>query len=515
MAVHGKRKQKIAMLLLTPDHDHLALALASRFKGLTGHLKDAVKVEDAFHRIMADALHMLCDLLYDWNEATVTCRLPAEVLGACFAFLPFEDRVTASHVSRAWRAAALAFPALWSTVAVPAGNFNADLMKMALGRSGVHPVDVLCDSHLAPRHHRHKNLISRALEDHMHHVRSVRWCGSVENACFARPAPMLEDLDCPGRGDIGHDFLGGRAGKLRALNLGEITLPPKCLALSTVTSLSACLVWDEIRVTNLSALFVLCPRLEHLALKRISHRICGYLPSGPAPPTLSSVTLEASEPACNLIPTFDSWNTERHIGTAHLTMSITAFHDVTPILRGAVDFTVEEEKSLRRWITLSSGNVVLQLHSIDAHIGADTPLIGQLIARSAKSLTSLVSLRLPLASIGAFVMAQSQLGSSTAVLPALRTLDVAWTYSEHSLVPEDFSCILHLRLMCPSLNTLNVDISFMDGSPTTTANFPLRCSVAAKVEGRLTGVCQNLDVRVEGADLTDIERQDESRWHGM
>ncbi|EJD46659.1 hypothetical protein AURDEDRAFT_164482 [Auricularia subglabra TFB-10046 SS5] len=53
-----------------------------------------------------------------FNRLNVVDCLPPEILAACFLHLPFFCRINASHVSRAWRAAALASPQAWADIAI-------------------------------------------------------------------------------------------------------------------------------------------------------------------------------------------------------------------------------------------------------------------------------------------------------------------------------------------------------------------------------------------------------------
>ncbi|EJD40697.1 hypothetical protein AURDEDRAFT_170322 [Auricularia subglabra TFB-10046 SS5] len=70
-------------------------------------------------RTVRSAVQDACaDFAETWNSESVGAvaeQLPTEVLVMCFRAAPFEDRVSASHVSRKWRAIALSEHSLWAT----------------------------------------------------------------------------------------------------------------------------------------------------------------------------------------------------------------------------------------------------------------------------------------------------------------------------------------------------------------------------------------------------------------
>ncbi|KZV98555.1 hypothetical protein EXIGLDRAFT_763404 [Exidia glandulosa HHB12029] len=70
-------------------------------------------------------------------------RLPPEILSYIFAYLPFEGRISTSHVSHAWRTVSLDFPAtLWASVP---STHNLDIMAPLLDRTAALglPVDLM------------------------------------------------------------------------------------------------------------------------------------------------------------------------------------------------------------------------------------------------------------------------------------------------------------------------------------------------------------------------------------
>ncbi|EJD50236.1 hypothetical protein AURDEDRAFT_143561 [Auricularia subglabra TFB-10046 SS5] len=420
---------------------------------------------------MALARQTLCDVLEDWNRDFSSACIPPEVLASCFAFLPLEDRVIASHVSRAWRATVLSFLTLWADIRVSVSNTKAAaLLSMALERSGDLPVDFEClDTQRTYIIRASEYDITRILEMHMHRIRSLRWFGSSEAPCFSRRAPALEVLQCQATGDIQDSFLGRRAGKLRSLQLPMLSFPQSCPALSTLSNFSATVLLPTSQIEQLSHLFSLCPRLEQLTLRRLSRfAFGGPLPTPPA--TLTRLYLEAygdeylfldaARPPgpCDLISILKSWDPLRRIGDIHLVMSIAACSNLAHVLHGATDLTIEENSN--RSLSLWAGRITLALHP-----GAETDpasILGPLLAQSIVHPGLLTSLRIPLDVLYAFTHSRSRVGP--AALPALRKLDVRFLYEDDSTITKYIASISRLRPSCPNLESLGVDVSLVETS---------------------------------------------------
>lgn len=74
-------------------------------------------------------------------------RLPTELATACFRMLSFRGRVAVSHVSRAWRRAALADCCLWSSLTLYEDRpGSGELLEALFARSGGVPFDFEWDN---------------------------------------------------------------------------------------------------------------------------------------------------------------------------------------------------------------------------------------------------------------------------------------------------------------------------------------------------------------------------------
>lgn len=84
---------------LTMDYDDAALRalLESDFRRLTRGVKKAPQIDAVVGCLFTAMKRIMHGLTSDWNRNESTYRLPDELLAACFALLPFRDRVTASH----------------------------------------------------------------------------------------------------------------------------------------------------------------------------------------------------------------------------------------------------------------------------------------------------------------------------------------------------------------------------------------------------------------------------------
>ncbi|KZV97533.1 hypothetical protein EXIGLDRAFT_832792 [Exidia glandulosa HHB12029] len=319
--------------MLTPAHNRaLESCLADIFRDVTGDMDHAAHVQKAFLTVMDKSLRILCAEMFQWNASSPSHRAPPEVLAACLQFLPFRDRFRVSHVSRRWRSAALAFPALWADIRLSAADKHAvELMRLVLPRTGVYPVEFTYTSSYTHTAAGPLDTISNVLCEHMHHIRSIDWCGSIDYACFSRPAPMLEAIRCSSTviARLPDDLLGGSAGRLHALSLGYFALPSAaCPPLRTVTHLDCTLPgpWNVSSSQGLDHLFTICPKLQSLTLRKF--RQGHVFPTGPVPPSLEDLVIETTER--NLVIALDEWScdTIRHISLRGLS-GLTQFNFAT------------------------------------------------------------------------------------------------------------------------------------------------------------------------------------------
>ncbi|EJD51455.1 hypothetical protein AURDEDRAFT_181806 [Auricularia subglabra TFB-10046 SS5] len=290
--------------------------------------------------VLNQARAMLADEASEWNKANSLRPFPPEILGMCFAFLPLQDRVTASHVSRAWRNLALSTPSLWADIRLSPDGVSPStaLVKLALSRSGNAPIDIF-----VPRRHVDEDL-EIALRSAFCRIRSFNATGSAYSHSFwKQPAPVLEKWHCPFGLDIPADLFGGRAGRLTVLHAFGLHVPSTCPALSTLTYVKV----RAVSISCLERLFALCPTLVSVTVQRIS----GNAPQSPfrVPQSLEYLDLHADgyygydavgEPiavyqACSSTPT-------PRLRVVNLRFTCRREgENVAPVLAGAVDLNVE------------------------------------------------------------------------------------------------------------------------------------------------------------------------------
>ncbi|KZV81254.1 hypothetical protein EXIGLDRAFT_844757 [Exidia glandulosa HHB12029] len=323
--------------MLTPNHN-LALEACLRdvFRDLTHGAHSASHVQEILMAVMDKSLRVLRDEMFEWNASFITQRLPPEVLAICMQCLPFMDRIRVSHVSRDWRSVALAFPALWADIRLSTKYRAAPhLLRLALSRTGICPIDFTY-SQVTPTIDNFG--INDVLCEHMHHLRSIDWSGSIDMTCFSRPAPMLEVIRCTTvQGPSVHgDFLGGVVGRLRSMDVRCLYLADEpCPALSTVQHLECSLPWNVTVGEN--GLFSRAPALEFLALRNV--RELNSLPSGPAPPSLKHVSIETTNDDFDFDAVLEEWGHDQ-MNYISLRSGITDLNYFPSIIRNLVSLDV-------------------------------------------------------------------------------------------------------------------------------------------------------------------------------
>lgn len=265
-----------------------------------------------------------------------TQSLPTEILGGCLSSLSLRDLISASHVSSRWRATTVAFPALWTNIFLSpsASGHMENILCLALSRAGQLPVDLEFEPNQpAPRN------LTMVVEENRLRFRSIR----NFQISLDTQAPLLEEFDNVETSyRISSDFLGGVAGRLRTLRLGETRFPGTCPALSTVTHLRASYPWfDMEQPPHFERIFALCPRLEILDLRMFHRRI--QLPAGRFPPTLKVVKLH-SRGGCDLVRMYSGWAKGVRLPQVQLKMPATLTeYNLAPFLEGAVDVVITFE----------------------------------------------------------------------------------------------------------------------------------------------------------------------------
>ncbi|KZV81252.1 hypothetical protein EXIGLDRAFT_755688 [Exidia glandulosa HHB12029] len=266
---------------------------------------------------MDDAQRVLCDRMCEWNVSSVAHRLAPELLAICIQVLPLCDRIRASHVSRHWRTVALAFPSIWRDIELGTAHKHAlALFRLVLPRSGVAPVDFRYSGSQQAMPRGTLKQLDHLLCDHIHHIRTIEWPGSITSTWFSRPAPLLEAITCdsPDLAQVPEDFLGGVVGRLRSLNLYYLNLPSEiCPALTTATHVECGLPWSFRTKNDSDAghahLFDQFPKVEVLALRNL--RWAHTLPAGPAPSSLRSVSIDANEHSFDFSSVLHGWDLHR------------------------------------------------------------------------------------------------------------------------------------------------------------------------------------------------------------
>ncbi|EJD40399.1 hypothetical protein AURDEDRAFT_115886 [Auricularia subglabra TFB-10046 SS5] len=269
-----------------------------------------------------------------------TRRLSPEVLAPCFAFLELRSLIFASHVSRSWRSAALAFPALWSYIDIrhSSGENPALLLHLAVSRAGKLPLDVEYIQYLdAPA-----QSFLDAIYQYFGRFRSFHWSCDPDDIDISRPAPILREFCFEGSTcTVPQDFLGGCVGALRTLHLDEAIFPETCPALMTVTDLRANYPAYAFESRRLLRIFDVCPRLEVLHLRDLfgnpGFELPAGLPTGLAPRTLRKVTLQSW--GCNLVQLYTMWGLES-VADVGLRNEMDMSLRLASVINGAVDISV-------------------------------------------------------------------------------------------------------------------------------------------------------------------------------
>lgn len=197
-------------------------------------------------------------------------RLPTELLTNAFALLAFRDRVSASLVCQAWRAASLGAARLWSVVR---NERRPWVLAPMLARCGTTPVDLFRISIV------HENICDMAtcLAEHMSHVRTLIVALDADELdttvlvqALQKPAPLLAyfAIEDYGRNDL--DFqrrlFAGTAPALRSVLLqSDYANVTGCAALSGIRRLSY--EGEMFDPKQLGVTFATCPNLDTLVVR--------------------------------------------------------------------------------------------------------------------------------------------------------------------------------------------------------------------------------------------------------
>lgn len=275
------------------------------------------------------------------------CSLSAYDLAACFALLPFRDRISVSHVSRFWRATALSCPAIWRDIQIPRCADPAEVLKMALSRAGKLALDV---SYLPGKPSPDPGVYV-ALAAHMDRFRSIAWGCTTDGGALDVPAPLLESFETQVSLHIPENVLGGKPSRLQRLHLGDLFLPASCPALSTVIDLKAKIPTEPADAIRFRALFDLCPHLESLELEYVQHAPDDVLPPGPAPKTLKKLHLHSFR-RTNLVKVFLNWRTDA-LRDVHFTITNPPSPEHALVLMDARELSLFYEEEYERSVNIA------------------------------------------------------------------------------------------------------------------------------------------------------------------
>ncbi|EJD37831.1 hypothetical protein AURDEDRAFT_173107 [Auricularia subglabra TFB-10046 SS5] len=438
------------------DHAALRVTVTRQFNALTHGSTSADGIRPICDALLQATRDIVQDLMRDWSAAHEDLyRIPTEILAACFAFLPLRDRITASHVSRQWRAVALAYPAVWSHIHLPSGLRDAPaVLAMALSRTGCHPVDL---SGVAPEVDSVGGL--RCLREHMHHIRSIHWptCNVVP---FRHPAPMLHLLvGLPHAVFVSPNLLGCEVGKLKTLYLDSPYISTYCPALSTVTTLGICCSKVPRYAESLRALFDLCPRLESLRLSDLQQDLAHFLPAGPAPQSLRCLELHTPEAFYDLTQHYLDWKTDT------LTEVALELGGGTPrfdrLIHNPTKLRVARGSVFERTAVVASAPGARA--SVDyGDLGDYASHVSSVLLLARERLRGVRSLELPASALPRFA-------EVLAALPQLDRLVLA-VGSENVSVPsrrfawDALGALSGLQALCPSLKSLDINVGCWDDS---------------------------------------------------
>ncbi|EJD44436.1 hypothetical protein AURDEDRAFT_166525 [Auricularia subglabra TFB-10046 SS5] len=293
----------------------LRAVLESDFNQLTYRTTTAPQLSTIVEALITTSRAILHEFVSIWNEKHASICLPAEILAECLAFMPFEDRVAVSHVSRAWRHTASAFPAVWSHIVLTSRSREpGSLFLMAISRAGQLPI--LLDCHEGSSGTSFDDAACNTVEAHLTRVRAISWHSAARNLFvprLVRPAPLLERLttDPTLKLTISKNFLGGQPSRLRFLEVDYLYLPSSAPVLSTVTDLRCRVDTAVGNVEQFLHLFELMPRLEYLSLDNLASPVMHCMPPGPALATLSRINLQAfGRPPGDIAAQYVAWSTD-------------------------------------------------------------------------------------------------------------------------------------------------------------------------------------------------------------
>ncbi|KZV81845.1 hypothetical protein EXIGLDRAFT_844269 [Exidia glandulosa HHB12029] len=262
---------------------------------LAGEVMNGTRAFQASVREVIDAFS------YTWNRTkSVTAQLPVEVLLACFEWLEPQDRLTVTHVSRDWRAIAIAEPTLW-TALVPTDPYHAsaDYFETLLRRSHSLPFDIECPvPAIYPLQHTGRENLHRIRTLVLFDIDKDTWelfrdaagvMVSLRHLTLTRDSRVYDDAIS----ELEHFRVPPAwVPNLHSMKGSGFELPtgPDSSPFLSLRHFSGTLCWEA----DLTDMFTFMPRLETLLLEDVvtsDSEANVTFPTGPLPSNLRSVSL--------------------------------------------------------------------------------------------------------------------------------------------------------------------------------------------------------------------------------
>ncbi|EJD39773.1 hypothetical protein AURDEDRAFT_171223 [Auricularia subglabra TFB-10046 SS5] len=435
-------------------HEMLRTALTRYFNVLASNAIEADKIETTVDRLTRASRSILCELVNDWHQDHSHLRwIPDEVVSRCFALLPFRDRLTASRVSRGWRAIALAHPAIWSDLDLRGGFANKTaLLAMALDCARHHPVDLRSCSWPVGR-----GDVDDILATHMHHIRSLDIPGSSCRTALCSRAPLLQHLRViQGHLRMGKDFLGGQVGRLKTLDLCYVSFPPACPALSTVTTLCLYGPFNAESAPTFRHLFRLFPTLQSLSLCHLHLRDSQFLPDGPAPNSLRRLVLESEHTGFDVSERYARWHSLNLSGVEIRQFTGPPQH-IAQLVSGATELTIRHEYSVWEWNSIIAVGPESLRRALDFHdVAYDARRFAETVLRVCTALSDVRTVDISATALSDFVPVLGALPKlahlAVNVKPEANEADV------REVRWDNLSSLARLPPLCPELQSIVIDV---------------------------------------------------------
>ncbi|KZV90457.1 hypothetical protein EXIGLDRAFT_837788 [Exidia glandulosa HHB12029] len=280
------------MDLLTGQKDEIY----ARTFGILGDLLDnRASSRDAFVDLsttLSRAFHgAIADSAEEWNRSrsSIVRRIPPEVLANCAGWLDFDDRVTASHICRHFRAVMLDAPTLWACVKITSSlsdDVGLHKVQSLLQRFAALPLEI-CFMRGA------SSSEIESCRPHFDRLRILELSGVPTPAALEFPMPALEIFIVSAGSQqqtpvqIPASWTGDGAPELRVLALPAFSLPDVPQTFRNVTHFSASMKLHP----DAGQLFTYFPRLIALSLNDVTHD--SLVPRGSPPPSLEALALTA------------------------------------------------------------------------------------------------------------------------------------------------------------------------------------------------------------------------------